>query len=169
MAAFSRKLAWAAVVACSAVALGTGMVSAQAPKPADLAIVVHPSMTLSKLTFAELRQVFLGERQYWTPDLPVVLLIRAPTSVERDAVLNVIYQMKEPQFKQYWIAKIFRAELTSPPKLVYSNDSANQLVASIPGSIAFMAASDVRPGLKVLRVDDRLPGEAGYRLHLSGK
>jgi hypothetical protein len=43
------------------------------------------------------------------------------------------------------------------------------LVASIPGAIAFMAAGDVKPGLKVLRIDDRLPGEAGYRLHLSGK
>ena len=138
-------------------------------KANDLAIVVHPETPVSKLTFAELRQVFLGERQYWTKDVPIVLLVRAPTSVERDAVLNVIYQMKEPQFKQYWIAKIFRAELSSPPKIVYSNDSANQLVSTIVGSIAFMAAADVKPGLKVLRVDDRLPGEAGYRLHLTTK
>ncbi len=101
--------------------------------------------------------------------MPVVLLIRAPTSVERDAVLNVIYQMKEPQFKQYWIAKIFRAELSSPPKIVYSSESTLSLVSSIPGAIAFMAAAEVKPGLKVVRIDDRLPGEVGYRLHLSGK
>ena len=135
----------------------------------DLAIVVHPATPVSQLSFAELRQVLLGERQYWNPATPVVLLIRAPVAAERDAVLNVIYQMREPQFKQYWIAKIFRAEMTSPPKLVYSNESANQLVAAIPGSIAFMAASDVKPGLKVLRVDGHLPGEPGYRLHLTGK
>lgn len=169
MTAVPRRLLLAAVVACSSVAFGAGTTSAQTPKTGDLAIVVHPSTPVNKVTFAELRQVFLGERQYWTPDLPVVLLIRAPTSAERDAVLNVIYEMKEPQFKQYWIAKIFRADLSSPPKIVYSNDSANQLVASIPGSIAFIPASDVKPGLKVLRVDDRLPGEPGYRLHLTGK
>jgi hypothetical protein len=52
---------------------------------------------------------------------------------------------------------------------VYSNDSANQLVAAIPGAIAFMAAGEVKPGLKVLRVDGHLPGEPGYRLHLTGK
>jgi ABC-type phosphate transport system substrate-binding protein len=138
-------------------------------KTGDLAIVVHPSTPVSQLTFAELRQVFLGERQYWNPATAVVLLIRAPTSAERNAVLNVIYQMREPQFKQYWIAKIFRAEMTSPPKVVYSNESANQLVAAIPGAIAFMAAGDVKPGLKVLRIDGHLPGEPGYRLHLSGK
>jgi len=152
----------------TALQVATSPVAAQG-KANDLAIVVHPETPVSKLTFAELRQVFLGERQYWTKDVPIVLLVRAPTSLERDAVLNVIYQMKEPQFKQYWIAKIFRAELSSPPKIVYSNDSANLLVSNIVGSIAFMAASDVKPGLKVLRVDDRLPGEAGYRLHLTAK
>lgn len=135
----------------------------------DLAIVVNSETPVTKLSFAELRQVFLGDRQYWTNDMPVVLLVRAPTSAERDAVLNVIYQMKEPQFKQYWIAKIFRAELSSPPKIVYSSESTQQLVSSIPGAIAFMAASDVKPGLKVVRIDGRLPGEPGYRLHLSGK
>ena len=138
-------------------------------KIGDLAIVVHLDTPVSQLTFAELRKVFLGERQYWNPATAVVLLIRAPTSAERSAVLNVIYEMREPQFKQYWIAKIFRAEMTSPPKIVYSNESANQLVAAIPGAIAFMAASDVKPGLKVLRVDGHLPGEPGYRLHLTGK
>ena len=158
------------LVAIAATGLSaTSSLAAAQGKANDLAIVVHPDTPVSKLTFAELRQVFLGERQYWTKDIPVVLLIRAPTSAERDAVLNVIYQMKEPQFKQYWIAKIFRAELSSPPKIVYSNESATQLIASIPGSIAFVAAADVKPGLKVLRVDDRLPGEAGYRLHLTGK
>jgi len=110
-----------------------------------------------------------AERQYWTSNVPVVLLIRAPTSAERNAVLNAIYEMREPQFKQYWIAKIFRAEMSSPPKVVYSNESANQLVSSIPGAIAFMSSGDVRAGIKVLRIDGHLPGESGYRLHLTGK
>ena len=135
----------------------------------DLAIVVNSETPVTSLSFAELRQVFLGDKQYWTKDMPVVLLMRAPTSAERDAVLNVIYQMKEPQFKQYWIAKIFRAELSSPPKIVYSSESTVSLISAIPGAIAFMAATDVKPGLKVVRIDGHLPGEAGYRLHLSGK
>jgi len=83
---------------------------------------------------------------------------------ERNVVLKIIYQMSESQFKQYWIAKIFRAESASAPKVVYSNDMANELVTAIPGAIAFIDARDVRPGAKVLRVDGRLPGEAGYPL-----
>lgn len=155
-----------------AVTLPVPPAAGQAPQSQsteDLAIVVNPQTPVTKLTFAELRQVFLGDKQYWTADMPVVLLIRAPTSVERDAVLNAIYQMQEAQFKQYWIAKIFRADLSSPPKIVYSNEAANVLIENVPGAIAFIPAKDVKPGLKVLRVDDRLPGEPAYRLHLTAK
>src|SRR6266516_3276195 len=97
-------------------------------------------------------------------DVAVVLLIRAPVARERNVVLKIIYQMSESQFKQYWIAKIFRAESASAPKVVYSNDMANELVTAIPGAIAFIDARDVRPGVKVLRVDGRLPGESRYPL-----
>lgn len=130
----------------------------------DVAIVVHPDTPVTALGMAEVRKVFRGDQQYWKPNMPVVLLVRAPGVSERDTVLRVIYQMTEPQFKQYWIAKIFRAEATSAPKIVYSNDVAIQLVGAIPGAIGFMPARDVRAGLKVLRVDGRLPGEPGYAL-----
>ncbi len=130
----------------------------------DVAVVVHPDTPVSNLTLSDVRKVFLGDRQYWSTNVPVVLLIRAPVARERDVVLKIIYQMSESQFKQYWIAKIFRAEAATAPKLVYSNDMANQLVTAIPGAIAFIDSKDVKPGSKVLRVDGRLPGEAGYPL-----
>jgi hypothetical protein len=130
----------------------------------DVAVVVHPDTPISNLTLSDVRKVFLGDRQYWSTNIPVVLLIRAPVARERDVVLKIIYQMSESQFKQYWIAKIFRAEAATAPKLVYSNDMANQLVTAIPGAIAFIDSKEVKPGSKVIRVDGRLPGEAGYPL-----
>jgi ABC-type phosphate transport system substrate-binding protein len=130
----------------------------------DIAVVVHPDAPVSNLSLSDVRKVFLGDRQYWSSNVPVVLLIRAPVAREREVVLKIIYQMSESQFKQYWIAKIFRAEAATAPKVVYSNDMANQLVTAIPGAIAFIDSKDVKPGSKVVRVDGRLPGEAGYPL-----
>lgn len=138
--------------------------AAQTGKSGDVAIVVHASTPVSNVTLAEVRKIFRGEKQYWSTDLPVVLLVRAPVARERDVVLKVIYQMTEAQFRQYWIAKIFRAESVSAPKLVYSTDMANQLVATLPGAISFIDARQVSGGAKVLRVDGKLPGEAGYPL-----
>jgi hypothetical protein len=130
----------------------------------DIAVVVHPDTPVSDLALSDVRKVLLGERQYWNSKLPVVLLIRAPVARERDVVLRVIYQMSEAQFKQYWVAKIFRAEAASPPKIVYSNDMQYELVSGIPGAIAFVDARNVKPGIKVLRVDGHLPGERDYPL-----
>ena len=130
----------------------------------DVAVVVHPDTPVSDLSLADVRKVFLGDRQYWTSNLPVVLLIRAPVARERNVVLKIIYQMSETQFKQYWIAKIFRAESALAPKVVYSNDMANDLVTAVPGAIAFIDAREVRSGAKVVRVDGHLPGEPGYPL-----
>ena len=138
--------------------------AAQTARGTDIAVVVHPDTPVTDLSLSEVRKVLLGERQYWNSKLPVVLLIRAPVARERDVVLRVIYQMSEAQFKQYWVAKIFRAEIVSPPKIVYSNDLQYDLVTAMPGAIAFVDARNVRPGLRVLRVDGHLPGERDYPL-----
>jgi hypothetical protein len=138
--------------------------AAQTSRGEDIAIVVNEETPVSDLSLTEVRKVLLGERQYWNSKLPVVLLIRAPVARERDVVLRVIYQMTEAQFKQYWVAKVFRAEAASPPKIVYSNDLQYELVTAIPGAIAFVDARNVRPGSKVLRVDGHLPGERDYPL-----
>ncbi|MFB3814037.1 MAG: hypothetical protein ACE14L_07980 [Terriglobales bacterium] len=148
---------------CLGLLLG-GYLAAQTARTSDVSVVVHPDTPVRDLKLSEVRKVFLGDRQYWSANVPVVLLVRAPGARERDVVLKIIYQMSESQFKQYWIAKIFRAEAAAAPKVVYSNDMAAELVSAIPGAIAFMDSRDVKPGLKVIRVDGHLPGEPGYPL-----
>ena len=136
----------------------------QSTRGGDVAVVVNADTPITDLSLAEVRRVFLGERQYWSSKLPVVLLMRAPVARERDVVLRVVYQMTESQFKQYWVAKIFRAEVTGPPKIAYSNDIQNELVSAMPGAIAFVDSRSVHPGVKVLRVDGMLPGDKNYPL-----
>lgn len=139
---------------------------AEAAGPAgDIAVVVRPDTPADNLTLAEIRQVLLGDRQFWNSNLRVTLLIRAPAAREREVVLKTIYHMGEAQFRQYWISKVFRAEATAGPKIVYSNEMATELVTAIPGSVAFVDATQVPKGLKVLRIDGRLPGDRGYPLH----
>ena len=131
----------------------------------DLAIVVRPDVPVDNLSFADLRRLMRGERQFWSSNLRVTLLVRAPGARERDIVLKTIYEMSEAQFRQYWIAKVFRAEAASGPRIVYSNEMAAELATAIPGAVAIVDASQVPKGLKVLKIDGHLPGEKGYPLH----
>ncbi len=130
----------------------------------DIAVITHPEVPEDDLSLGQIRSLLLGERQYWTPNLRVTLLIRAPVAREREVVLKKIYRMTEAQFRQYWIGKVFKAETVSGPKVVYSNDMASRLVGAIPGSITFVVASEVPDGVKVLKVDGSLPGQPDYRL-----
>ena len=129
-----------------------------------VAIVVSPDLPVDDVSFSEVRKLFLGERQFWNPQLRVVLLMRAPVAPERDVVLRTIYQMSEAQFRQYWISKVFRADVSAGPKIVYSTDMAAELVTAIPGAVAFIDAAQVPKGLKVLKIDGKLPADRTYPL-----
>jgi ABC-type phosphate transport system substrate-binding protein len=143
---------------------GSGLAGSPPAPEGDIAIVVRPDVPVDNLTFAELRRLMLGDRQYWASNLKVTLLVRAPGAREREVVLKTIYQMSEAQFRQYWIAKVFRAEAASGPRIVYSNETAAELAAAIPGAVAFVEAAQVPKGLKVLKINGALPGGKNYPL-----
>jgi hypothetical protein len=134
------------------------------PAPSAVAIVTHPSVRSDDVSFLELRKIFLGDMQYWGDGTRIVLLVRAPVARERDVVLSRIYRMDEPEFQQYWIAKVFRAEVSAKPKIVYSSDMIRELVTALPGAVAFLPADEVGSGMKVLRINGKRPGESGYPL-----
>jgi hypothetical protein len=125
---------------------------------------VRPDVPVDNMTFAELRKLLLGDRQFWTSNLRVTLLVRAPGAREREVVLKTIYQMSEAQFRQYWIAKVFRAEASAGPRVVYSNEMAAELTSAIPGAVAFVEADQIPKGLKVLKINGKQPGEKDYPL-----
>jgi hypothetical protein len=49
--------------------------------------------------------------------------------------------------------------------IVYSQEMAVELVSAIPGAVAFVDSAQIPKGLKVLKLDNHLPGEKGYPLH----
>ncbi len=152
-----------AVLGAIALATALGARESQAQNAA-IAIVTNSRTTANDLSFLELRKIFLGEKQFWDDNSRIILLVRAPVARERDVVLTKIYRMGEAEFQQYWIAKVFRAEVSSKPKIVYSSDMTSELVTVLPGAIGFLPVDEVGPGMKVLRINGKLPGETGYPL-----
>lgn len=130
----------------------------------EMAVVVHPQLKLENISRERLRRIFMGDQQFWPGGKPVTLLVQHPSTEERGQLLRSVFRMSETQYKQYWIAKVFRAEIASGPKTVLSNEMAAHLVESIPGAIALMPLKEVPEGLKVLRIDGQLPGDTGYGL-----
>lgn len=144
--------------------LAWGLTAVEARAQSPVAIVVHPETEVDNLSFDDLRRIFRGEVQFWSDGRRVTLLMRAPAAAERELVLDRIYGMDENEFREYWIGKMFRAEVAAGPKLVYSADMARDLVTVIPGAITFVPVADVSSETRVVRIDGLLPSDPGYAL-----
>lgn len=154
----------AAMCLAAAALLAAGQTPKHETTNTPVAILVNPATRVDNLSLAQLRQIMLGNQQFWPDRQPIVLLVRAPVAPVRTTVLHIIYQMSEAEFRQYWIAKIFRDETATAPKIVLSASMTNELAVAIPGAIGFLAADQVKPGPKVLTIDGKRPGEKGYPL-----
>jgi len=152
------------VLACLAASSLIALRAAGTPSDAQVAMVVNLSNPVNNLTLADLRKIYFGDRQYWKGNLPVILLMRSPGSHEREVVLRVVFEMTEERYTKYWVAKVMRAEVSDPPASLYSFGILQEGVRGNPGAIGCVNVSDVRPGVKVLRIDGLLPGESGYPL-----
>jgi phosphate transport system substrate-binding protein len=97
------------------------------------AVITHPDTPVTDLSLSTLRRVFLGEQQFWSGGGRVVLFVNAPGTSARAVVLRHLYQMSEPAFKRYWIAKTFRDDVAAGPKIVTSSALARRLTATIRG------------------------------------
>ena len=165
MAKVGRRLRWWVVLLAMAVAVMRPSATTAQPSARDIAVAVHPDVSIENLSLSELRRIVLGDREFWPGSVRVVLLVRAPVANERDVVLKTVCQMTEAQFRQHWIGKVFRADAAVAPKIVYSAEMSVELVNRLPGAITFVDASSAGRNLKIVRIDGRLPGEPGYTLH----
>jgi hypothetical protein len=167
MAMFTnRRLGCRATLIGVAIGLVVSLTAAPAARQAspDIAVVVHPDVPLDNLTLTDLRRILIGDREFWTSGSRVTLFIRAPIARERDAMVKDICQMTEAQFRQHWIAKVFRADTATPPKIVYSAQMALEQVSRTPGALALVETPVAGKGVKVLKIDGKAPGQQGYKL-----
>ena len=130
----------------------------------EIAVVVNAMNPLSDLALPELRKMLLGERRFWKGNVQVRLVLREPGARERDRVIKLVLNMRNADFAELWRAKVFRGEAADEPPAMTSSALAGQYVGRIAGGITFMLAKNVPSNLKVLSVDGKLPGQAGYIL-----
>ena len=130
----------------------------------DVAVVVNDKNPVDSLSRPELRKIFAGEKRSWPGSLPIKLFVRTPGARERATLLRLL-GMSESEYKEYWSAKVFRGEAQTEPNGLPSNGMQKEAIAAYPGAVALVNIQDVKPGMKVVKVEGHKPGEAGYPLN----
>lgn len=131
----------------------------------ELAIIVNKLNPTDNLSFPELREYFLQERNNWSGGGGKVrVIMREPGEPEREAVLRLIYDMNEKDFTSYFLGKKFRGEILEEPRERTSTSDMIKTISNLQGAIGYVRVDEVDASVKVLRVDGLAPGDAGYRI-----
>lgn len=130
----------------------------------QFAVVVNSKSNVTNVPLTELRKIFLGERRFWPGNRPVKLVVRPPGSREHTVMLKLL-GMTESEYKQYWTQQVFRGEAQAEPMTVSTGSMQVEIIRHAAGAIALMDARDLKPGMKVVTVDNRSPGDKDYPLH----
>jgi hypothetical protein len=154
---------WAAV-ALSGMASLVPAVAQTSDATVVVAVVVNQKNPVTNVSTLDLRKIFAGEKHFWPGGLAVKLFVRAPGAYERVVLLKLL-DMSEGEYKQYWTAQVFRGEAQAEPIALFSNGMQKEALAIFPGAIALVNFQDVKPGMKVVKVNGHLPGEAAYSLN----
>ncbi len=133
----------------------------------ELAVVVSPDNPIDNIQWKDLVKIFKLDKQYWRTNEKIYLVLRESGSKEKSVVLDRIYQTSDEGLKKMWLAKMYREEIVSFPKVLNSNEAVIRFVNQVPTAISVIDASYRDGRIKVLRIDGALPGEDGYPLRLN--
>jgi ABC-type phosphate transport system substrate-binding protein len=145
--------------------LAANLVHAQGKSP-DLAIVVNPACSLTDISLPELAKIFKAQRAKNPDGKKFVLISRETGSPEREAILASVYQMSDPRYEKYFLAATFAGTIQSAPKVIVASVSVCQFVASEPGAIGYLRASEADGTVKVLKIEGKAPGNPGYPIKI---
>jgi hypothetical protein len=73
--------------------------------------------------------------------------------------------MSEGEYKMYWTAQVFRGEADAEPLIVPSVGMQKEALRLFPWAISLVNVRDAKSGMKVIKIDGRMPGASGYPLH----
>ncbi|HET6150893.1 MAG TPA: hypothetical protein VFH68_25375 [Polyangia bacterium] len=144
--------------------LPLGFKRAEAETAPPLAVVVAKNSPVNQLSLYELKHLYLGDHVNGPDGKRLIPLNRALGSPERVALDASVLGMSPDQETAYWIDRRIRGQSGSP-RAIPQADLAQRIVGHLEGGITYVRFDEVRPDVKVLRIDSKLPTDPGYRVH----
>jgi phosphate transport system substrate-binding protein len=123
-----------------------------------MAVVVNKDNAVQNVTSAHLAKILKGEVRKW-PDGKNVILVLHNSSPGEMETLQHLGKMSEAEVKA--LLTLHKDEI----RAVESDAGVIDAVASTPGAIGFVAEHSITDRVVVVRVDGKLPMEAGYLPH----
>ena len=123
-----------------------------------IAVVVGKGNSVGNVSSAELSKICKGEKAAWPDGRPVVLVLHRVSEDELETLQRITK----------WSRLELNAFIHEHPgsvKLADSDAAVIETVEATPGAIGFVEARSITDGVNVVKIDNKLPLEAGYLSH----
>lgn len=145
------------VLVGSAVLLATS----SAPAVKNLAIVASASSKLQDVPLVELAKLCKGTQRTWADGKGFTLVMKDPESADMHVAVQKLFGASSAE------AKVAIAKLNgtrSVVRVVESDEDLLRVVDATPGAVGILDVYAINSSVKVLRIDGKLPFDAGYAL-----
>lgn len=150
-----------ALAGLALIALGLGSPSrstADRTTQVALVVIVHPKSGVTAITSRTLSSLYLAR-----PVDGLVALNLPARSPERVAFDARILKMTAHEVGLYWVDQAVRGERGAPRALA-NGATVARLVAKFPTAIGYVRSDQVPKGVRVVKIDGKLPADASYPL-----
>jgi hypothetical protein len=143
------------------VSLGFGLNARTALGAEPIAVVVSANSAQRALSNDKLRRVFLAIPSDDDSGRRFVPINLGQSSNVRERFDRAVLRLSPEEAARYWIDQRLRGN--KPPRSASSLELLRRAVQELPGAISYLPLSAVG-SLRVIAIDGRMPGEAGYPL-----
>ncbi len=133
-----------------------------------LALVVAHNSSLSEISLYRLKRLYLGDSMEAPDGGKLLPLNRGNKTSERVGFDESVLGMTPEEVARYWIDRRIRGQ-SGAPRAVDPASVLQKVVARLPGAISYVRFSELSSQLKVVRVEGKKPGDAGYPIITAGR
>jgi len=127
----------------------------------NMAVVISAGSKLSDVPMADLVKLCKGAQKSWADGKNFVLVIKNPEAPEMHTAMQKLFGDSAAEVKTA-IAKANESRIVV--KIVTSDEDLLRTVEATPGAVGIIDVYSINSSVKVLRIDGKLPFDAGYTL-----
>lgn len=126
-----------------------------------LVVIVAAASPLQDVSRGNLRRAFLGEPT-GGPGGRIIPLNQPPGTGARAQFDKIVLGLEGDAVAQFWIDQRIRGQGGAPRAI--PSALLTRLVPQLVGSIGYIRANEIVPGVKLVTIDGKKPGDPGYLL-----
>jgi hypothetical protein len=125
----------------------------------NMAVVISAGSKVSDVPLADLVKLCKGSQKTWADGKNFVLIMKNPEAPEMHVVIQKLFGDAGGDIKTA-IAKANESRVIV--KIAGSDEELLRMVETTPGAVGIIDVYSINSSVKVLRVDGKLPFDAGY-------